>query len=128
MVVSQQTTDVLLSAAADDEQYTVSKEQIFVGWPSKVDVLPTELRPYASLADDLIVSGGCSTKAIGSRIPAECETKFYSAYMPATSELKAVFDALVRSYSSLASLQRSRRWFADARSAFDIRQSSKGNH
>jgi len=34
------------------------KEQIAAGWPTTLDALPTELRQYATFADELVVSGG----------------------------------------------------------------------
>ena len=58
MVASQRTIDALRVAAIEDEEYSLLIQQIAVGWPTTSADLPTELRPYATFSDELIVSGG----------------------------------------------------------------------
>jgi len=58
MVGSQRTIDALRAAAIEYEEYSLLIQQIAVGWPTTSAELPAELRPYATFADKLIVSGG----------------------------------------------------------------------
>ena len=58
LVASQSTIDVLLTAAADDEQYKQLKDQIAVGWPDSAENLPPALKPLYTFVDELSTSGG----------------------------------------------------------------------
>ena len=66
MVASQRTIDTLCAAAVDDDVYQLLIDQISSGWPTSPADLPPELRPYATFADELIVSGNLVYK--GNRV------------------------------------------------------------
>ena len=66
MVASQRTIDNIRTAAAEDDEYNRLIEQIHVGWPASSAAVPAELQPYATFADELIVSGGLVFK--GNRV------------------------------------------------------------
>jgi hypothetical protein len=59
MVASQQLISQMQQAAADDEEYQLLRKQISEGWPSdmNMDYINPSLKPYATFADELTVSG-----------------------------------------------------------------------
>ena len=48
--------EIIKSAAKADTQYQTLKRQIQIGWPSKIAELPSEIRKYYTLADELLIS------------------------------------------------------------------------
>lgn len=58
MVASQECIDMIKAAALEDENYQLLMSQILSGWPSDASEVPTEIREYATFADELTVSNG----------------------------------------------------------------------
>jgi hypothetical protein len=57
MVASERTIQLICNAAKTDDEYQMLRSQIAAGWPADAATVPSELRPYMTFADELIVSG-----------------------------------------------------------------------
>lgn len=55
LITSERTSQLLLAAAAEDQQYNLRRRQIAVGWHTDISTLPTELRELRPLDDELVV-------------------------------------------------------------------------
>ena len=60
MVASKRTIDAIRAALADDVECGLLKDQVAAGWLADTSQLSPELKPYATFADELVVSGGRS--------------------------------------------------------------------
>ena len=54
MVASQATIELMKKAAVGDDQYQLLRHQISIGWPAATADIPTDLREFATFADELI--------------------------------------------------------------------------
>jgi len=75
MVASQRTIDMIRAAADEDPIYQQLKKQIADGRPTMPEDVAPELRPYVTIADELVESGGFVFKENESLFRMEREMK-----------------------------------------------------
>ena len=71
MVASQATIELMKKADVVDDQYQLLRHQISIGWPATTADIPTDLRKFATFADELIEADGLVFKGQRVVIPRE---------------------------------------------------------
>ena len=88
MIASPKTIALILAAATDDE-YVRLQQQITSGWPESAHDLPTDLRPYASFADELSASRGLVYKGQRLVVPGSARAEILDRLHTAHSGVNA---------------------------------------